>query len=109
MYHSKIPRSISKTKTKVNFRSTDRILQSFSKDLTATLVRVVWKPSLKFKGVFARRIQASLMQCRYAIAAGVANPSITCSAQKTDLLEAGFCRSPIKGDFLFAEIVIVMG
>ena len=44
MYHSKIPRSIPKTKTKVIFytdkfsRSTDRILQSVSKVLTATLI-----------------------------------------------------------------------
>ena len=44
MYHSKIPRSI-KTKTKVTFytdkfsRSADRILQSVSKVLTATLVQ----------------------------------------------------------------------
>ena len=45
MYHSKIPRSIPKTKTKVIFytdkfsRSTDRILQSVSKVLTTTLVQ----------------------------------------------------------------------
>ena len=49
MNHSKIPRSIPKTKTKVIFytdkfsRSNDRILQSVSKVLTATLVMLCYR------------------------------------------------------------------